>query len=80
MPSPPSLLVARAKSDRWAELGVLVWRAFRRDLTECWEPLEAESAMLGERGWAMTPLRVLEVAVWTAVEPKGYYRQPSARP
>lgn len=67
-------LVARVESDRWAELGVFVWRVFRRDLTECWEPLEAESLRLGERGWVMTPLRVLEVAVWMATEPQGYYR------
>lgn len=67
-------LVARAESDRWAELGVFVWRAFRRDLTECWGQLEAEADRLGEQGWAMTPLRLLEVAVWMAVEPQEYYR------
>ena len=56
-------------------VGVFVLKAFRRDLTECWEALEAESARLGEQGWPVTPLRVLEVAVWMATEPRNYYRE-----
>ena len=37
-------------------------------------------ARLAEGGSPLTPVRILEVVVWTEVEPQGYYRGTTPRP
>jgi hypothetical protein len=47
---------------------------FRQDLLECYEPLRDLSAMAEDAGYPVTPLRFLELLIWSQVEPRGYYR------
>lgn len=55
--------------------GVFVLQAFRKDLVASWDTFAAEAERLTAAGWAMTPLRLLEVAFWIASEPRGCYRR-----
>jgi hypothetical protein len=57
-----------------ADLAMEVLLAFRNDLMSVRSELEVLSQLLLPV-FAMTPLRVLEVLVWTEVEPQGYYRK-----
>jgi hypothetical protein len=34
---------------------------------------------LEAEGFPLTPVRILEVLIWTAVEPQGYHRRKSPR-
>ena len=47
---------------------------FREDLVACHEPLSALSSMASDEGRPVTPLRILELLIWSEVEPRGYYR------
>jgi hypothetical protein len=59
---------------RAAQVAVEVLSLFREDLIACYEPLSALSSMAAEAGRPVTPLRILELLIWSEVEPKGYYR------
>lgn len=50
---------------------------FREDLLAVKSQIESIEHELHKIGYVMSPVRILEVLVWTAVEPRGYYRQPS---
>ena len=56
-----------------ADAAMDVLSAFRNDLLDARSQLEALSQSLLPK-FAMTPLRILEVLVWTEVEPQRYYR------
>ena len=55
-------------------VGVTVLQAFREDLVAATDPLSAKVQQLTAAGTPVTALRLLEVAVWIATEPHGYYR------
>ena len=61
-------------SRRAADAAVPVLTAFRKDLETGLEPLVDLCHALHQVGFVVTPLRVLELLVWTEVEPRGYYR------
>ena len=62
------------KGAKAAGVGVFVMNAFRKDLEAVNDEIETIGAALREADAPMTPVRILEVALWMAVEPKGYYR------
>lgn len=55
-------------------VGSFIMSAFRRDLEEADQEIKQVSSTLTEAGYPLTDVRILEIAVWTAVEPQGYYR------
>jgi hypothetical protein len=59
---------------RAADAAVPVLAPFRKDLETGLEPLVDLGHAVREVGFVVTPLRVLELLVWTEVEPRGYYR------
>jgi len=59
---------------RIAGVGAYLMDAFRRDLAGCETELQELSAALTEQDTPMTDMRILEVAVWHALEPRGYFR------
>jgi hypothetical protein len=59
---------------RAGSAAVIVMAAFRSDLGSIADRLEPLHGLLLEKGTPMTPVRLLEVAVWMANETRGYYR------
>ena len=51
-----------------------VLEAFRADLADAWDRLTVMTSRLAEEGYLLTPLRALELLIWTETEPRGYYR------
>jgi hypothetical protein len=51
-----------------------VLEAFRADLASAWDHLTALTLRVAGSGYQLTPLRALELLVWTETEPRGYYR------
>src|SRR5271157_1589376 len=57
-----------------ALVAVDVLKVFRDDLRQGQAQIEAIRAQLSSAGFDLTPVRILEVLVWTETEPNGYYR------
>jgi hypothetical protein len=57
-----------------AEVAVEVMKAFREDLRHAYTRLIALRTRLAKAGFELTPLRILEILVWTETETNGYYR------
>lgn len=55
-------------------VGAYLMGAFRRDLLAVEHELAELSELVSDRGMPMTELRILEVVIWHALEPRGYYR------
>ena len=53
---------------------VTALRLFRHDLVASAAELEYVRTTLGSAGYLLTPVRILEILVWSEVEPRGYYR------
>jgi hypothetical protein len=51
-----------------------VLEAFRADLMGSWDELQGLAVSLAESGFPLTPVRLLELLIWTQTEPRGYYR------
>jgi len=49
-------------------------KAFREDLRHASSQISAVREKLADAGFAMTPVRILEVLIWTERESNGYYR------
>jgi hypothetical protein len=71
---PTTSLAALEDSRRAAEAAVPALVAFRQDLMDSWGLLSDKCQVLESEGFPITPLRALELLVWTEVEPRGYYR------
>lgn len=70
-------LIPASQDKRRASLAAAeVLRAFSDDLRAALPALEPLLGDLRAAGYEVTPVRALEVLVWTEVEPKGYYREP----
>jgi hypothetical protein len=48
--------------------------AVQVDLVGCLAQLTSLSNQAASRGWPISPLRAMEILIWTEVEPQGYYR------
>jgi len=57
-----------------AEVAVDVTKAFREDLQHAYTRLIALRAGLAQAGFVLTPVRILEILMWTETEPSNYYR------
>ncbi len=57
-----------------AFVAVEVLKAFREDLRQGHPQIEAIRAQLLRAGFDLTPVRILEILVWTETELNGYYR------
>jgi hypothetical protein len=57
-----------------AAVPVEVMKAFREDLRHASGQITALCSILANAGFDLTPVRILEVLVWTETEPNGYYR------
>ncbi len=68
------LAAASQDKRRAATAGMRVLVAFREDLRAVAEPLGRVVDALAREGFQLTPVRALEVLVWTQVEPYGQYR------
>jgi hypothetical protein len=72
----PGFKVLAAESkEKAGSAGTFVMEAFRRDLADATEALAPIHRVLKAKGSPMTPVRLLEVAVWMANETRGYYRR-----
>jgi len=69
-------LIRHAVEDkkRAGSAAAIVMAAFRTDVATVTERLAPLHQSLREEGTPMTPVRLLEVAVWMANETRGYYR------
>lgn len=65
-----SLLPATA-----ATVAVDVARAFREDLRHAMPHIAAIGSGLANAGFRVSPVRILEVLIWTQIEPNRYYRK-----
>lgn len=57
-----------------ASVAMVVLGSFRDDLRAVISDLRTIGEDVRSQGYYLTPLRMLEVLVWTEVEPQGYYR------
>ena len=65
----------KTQDKRYAvDIAVDVLRSFRSDLVASSAQLEALSRLSAEAGNPVGPLRLLEMLIWSEVEPRGYYR------
>jgi len=72
--------LAAENKEKAGSAGTFVMEAFRKDLLAAADQLAGMHAVLSAKGSPMTPVRLLEVAVWMANESRGYYRQdPESR-
>ena len=59
-----------------ASVAVEVLKAFREDLRHCHAAIAPLRSSLADAGYALTPVRILEILLWTETERQGYYRGP----
>ncbi len=57
-----------------AAVAVEIAKAFREDLRQAMPELIPIRTSLANAGFGLTPVRILEVLIWTQIEPNGYYR------
>ena len=57
-----------------AAVAVEIAKAFREDLRHAMPHIAALRTNLANAGFDLTPVRILEVLIWTQIEPNGYYR------
>lgn len=63
---------------RAVDLAVECQKLFREDLRACRGEVGSLGRALADAGYPLTDVRLLEVLVWTEVEPNGYYRRTGA--
>jgi hypothetical protein len=59
-----------------AAVAIEVLKVFRADLRVSAPEIRLICAHLSTAGYKLSPVRALEILVWTQVEPVGYYRRP----
>jgi hypothetical protein len=70
----PELVGRSQDKPRAASAAMVALAAFRDDLVDSSAQLNQIAAELVAAGTQVTTMRLLELLVWCAVEPKGYYR------
>jgi hypothetical protein len=68
------LLPGTESKAKAADVAMEALRLFRGDLLEARGEIEALKEQLARAGFQLTPVRVLELLVWTQTEPAGNYR------
>ena len=58
-----------------AAVAATVMRSFRDDLRHAAARIAELRTHLASAGFDLTPVRILEILVWTETEPQGYYRK-----
>jgi hypothetical protein len=58
-----------------AAIATEVLKDFREDLRDVRRDVIGLQTQLAQAGYALTPVRILEILVWTETEPHGYYRK-----
>jgi hypothetical protein len=53
---------------------MLALQLFRDDLRQARDEIEGLRAELVLQGFSLSPVRILELLIWTETEPAGYYR------
>ena len=72
--------LAAESKEKAGTAGTFVMDLFRKDLLATSDQLEPIHRALTSKGAPMTPVRLLEVAVWMANEGNGYYRRDVTDP
>jgi hypothetical protein len=65
----------KSQKSHAASVAVEVLKGFREDLRSCMGEIAELQGLLASEGFMLTPVRILEVLIWTEVEPQGYYRK-----
>jgi hypothetical protein len=73
----PALRNRKEDKSKAASVAMVVLDAFRQDLLARQQDLAALGNLLDGQGYPVTAVRVLEVLLWTEIEPRGYYTQPA---
>jgi len=68
------LLPATQDKKRAANAAMEALARFRVDLVHAQDGIKSLRSSLARESFLMTPIRVLEILIWTEVEPVGYYR------
>lgn len=68
------LAAASQDKARAGSVARVVLRAFREDLRASAPDVGAVTRTLADAGYPLTPVRILEILLWTELEPRGYYR------
>lgn len=71
---PELLTQAVADKRRAADASTTVLEAMRADLVATTDQVEQLRLRLNEDGYSLSLVRILEILLWTEVEPAGYYR------
>ncbi len=69
-----ALLPRAQEKSKAADVAMTALDLFRADLVHADSSIEALRTSLEEDGFILSPVRILELMVWTEVEPSGYYR------
>jgi hypothetical protein len=70
----PDLRSSTQDKQRAAPTAMLVVDALREDLRAAASDLDDLRRILANEGFALTSLRILDILLWSQVEPQGYYR------
>jgi hypothetical protein len=73
-PEYKALLPGTESKAKAADVAMEALRLFRGDLLEARSEIEALKEQLARAGFRLTPVRILELLVWTQTEPAGNYR------
>jgi Family of unknown function (DUF6308) len=74
-PEQKKLLAASQSKAKAADVGMEALGLFRTDLVAAKSQIEIIRTGLFEQGFPLSPVRILEVLLWTEVEPMGGYRE-----
>jgi hypothetical protein len=75
-PEYKALLPGIESKAKAADVAMEALRLFRNDLLEATSEIVTLQQQLVAAGFSLTPVRVLELLVWTQTEPAGAYRAP----
>jgi hypothetical protein len=74
VPKYKALIPGLESKTKAADVAMEALRLFRRDLLHSETEIAALREQLGLAGFPLTPVRILELLVWTEIEPVGAYR------
>ena len=78
--APPEFAALRTKTEdkrTAAHVAVTVLERFREDLRDAISAIGHIRESLAGEGFDLSPVRILEILVWTEMEDRGYYRSAS---
>jgi hypothetical protein len=78
-PQYKALLPGTESKEKAADVAMEALRLFHDDLLQAQDEIESLQGHLEQAGFPLSPIRVLEVLVWTETEPAGGYRSKTGR-